>query len=86
MTSMPDGYNVPFHILDHHYFFMILQGTLNLDIGDGKTYPLRPGAQLFAEDSSGKGHAAHCRARESRKVCLLLAVDLDDAALPLRRE
>jgi hypothetical protein len=84
MIYMPDGHNVAYHVWAHTTYLIMLQGTLNLETGDGKTYPIPPGGQLTGEDWGGKGHGAHCVAKEAKKVCLFLSIDLGetDHSLP----
>jgi hypothetical protein len=86
ITAFKDGYDVPFHVLDRKNIVILLQGTLKLNIGDGKEYPLYPGVPIIGEDWTGRGHAAHCEAKVKKRVCLLYSVDLGemDRSSPLR--
>ena len=52
----PADYDVGFHNAPRRQFVVVLEGTLELEVGDGATARLGPGDILLGEDTTGEGH------------------------------
>ncbi len=49
-------YEVDFHNAPRRQYVVVLEGTLEIEVGDGTTRRLGPGDILLGEDTTGQGH------------------------------
>ncbi len=47
---------IPWHTMDSREYIIILQGAMELEVGDGTKRIFKAGDILLAEDQTGKGH------------------------------
>ena len=52
----PADYDLDFHNAPARQYVVILEGTLELETGDGTKRRLKPGDVLLGEDTTGQGH------------------------------
>ena len=52
----PADYELDFHNAPYRVYMVNLQGTLELETGDGTKRRLEPGDILLSEDKTGQGH------------------------------
>lgn len=72
-----------FHVADHRTLLIPMQGSLIIDVGDGKQHRLVPGQIALAEDRTGKGHISGC-GEPVGKRCVTLQINLDDNEVGLQ--
>ncbi len=72
-----------YHVADHRTLLIPMQGTLVIDVGDGKQYRLVPGNIALAEDRTGRGHISGC-GEPAGKRCVTLQINLDDNEVGLQ--
>lgn len=79
-----DGEVGGWHTSIPRHLTLIIRGTFQIDVGEGRIYPFPAGSILFAEDSKGLGHRTTCDAKEPGGLCMLLVTNLtgDEAVLP----
>ncbi len=52
----PPDWNYEWHNAPRRQYVLLFQGDVELETSDGEIRRLRPGAVIFAEDTTGKGH------------------------------
>jgi hypothetical protein len=54
--SSPAGYHGDWHPAPTRQFIFVLSGEIEVEVSDGETRRLGPGAVCFVEDTAGRGH------------------------------
>ena len=77
-------YDLDFHNAPRRQYVVMLEGAVEIEIGDGTKRVLGTGEILLAEDTTGQGHISRAVNGQPRKVAVysvgLNAVVLGDAA------
>jgi len=72
-----DGdYALDFHTAPRRQFVINLQGSVEIETGDGSVRRLGPGGILLAEDTTGQGHISRAVDGEPR-TCLFVPLEED---------
>jgi hypothetical protein len=72
-----DGGSGPPHTSNRRLLLLSLQGTIVVEIGDGKEYRVSPGVMMLSEDWTGKGHSGRCVAKDQKR-CVMLVIEIGD--------
>lgn len=75
--GMPHGLVGDYHPAMRRSVLIPMQGTIVVDVGDGKEYRVEPGNMVLAEDRTGKGHISTCDAPDTSQ-CLIMMINLAD--------
>ncbi len=57
--EVPEGLFLDWHLADNRVFIAILQGRIEVTLGEGVVRQFGPGDIVFAEDQDGRGHQTH---------------------------
>lgn len=51
--------NVPWHNMEEPAYIVVLEGEMELEVGDGTRRKFKAGDVILAEDMTGQGHITH---------------------------
>ena len=63
----PGDYHYQWHNAPCRQYIVMLEGSLDVEIGDGSRRIFKPGEILLAEDTTGQGHFSRAVNRQPRK-------------------
>ena len=63
----PGDYNYQWHNAPRRQYIVMLEGSVEIEIGDGTRRVFHPGEILLAEDTSGQGHISRAVNGQPRK-------------------
>ncbi|MFC2060150.1 hypothetical protein ACFLTZ_03530 [Chloroflexota bacterium] len=64
-------YNRDWHNASHRQFVIILEGIMEIEIGDGTRRQFGPGEVFLAEDTTGRGHITRSVGNQLRKYVFI---------------
>lgn len=67
-------YALGFHNAPRRQYVINLEGSVELEVGDGTRRVLGPGDILLAEDTTGRGHVSRA-ASSGRRRCIFVTLD-----------
>jgi len=59
IVNGPPDFHIPRHAAPYREIFLTLRGSVTVELSDGTTRDLHPGALLLYEDVTGPGHGGH---------------------------
>ena len=66
ITSTPPGHFMDWHPAPRRQYVMLLDGEMEIGLGDGSIHRFGPGDVLLAEDVTGQGHTRRIGAGKPR--------------------
>lgn len=63
----PPDYNYSWHNAPRRQYIIMLEGSVDVEIGDGTVRRFDPGDVLLAEDTTGRGHISRSVNNQPRK-------------------
>lgn len=61
------GYDYDWHVAPRRQFIVLLDGEIEIEVGDGERRRFRGGEVLFAEDTFGAGHRTRSMTPDNRR-------------------
>jgi hypothetical protein len=61
-----EDYDYDWHNAPHRQFVLLLQGGVEIEVGDGETRRFHPGEILLVEDTTGRGHRSRSIQHQAR--------------------
>ncbi len=81
LRELPAGGELDFHNAPRRQFLVTLEGSAEIELGDGTKRVLGPGAIMLADDTTGQGHITREVDSPRRGLLLPVADDFDVESL-----
>lgn len=69
-----EDYDYDWHNAPRRQFVLLLQGGVEIEVGDGEVRSFQSGEILLVEDTSGRGHRSRCIQHQAR-VSVFVTLD-----------
>ncbi|ADY14406.1 hypothetical protein [Sphaerochaeta globosa] len=71
LRENPPGYDYPWHTAPCRQYIVMLEGLVEIEVGDGEKRTFGPGSIVLVEDTTGVGHASKSPDGKGRRSLFL---------------
>jgi quercetin dioxygenase-like cupin family protein len=71
LRENPPGYHYPWHAAPCRQYIIMLEGLVEIEVGDGEKRTFGPGSIVLVEDTTGVGHASRSPDGNGRRSLFL---------------